>query len=139
MYGRFSFCNSFPREAGDDMTLMKVNALEGALVETFPDKFPGLATVHQRAPVSVSASTQCGRGNQELSNGTFWCVSQEFLMRLFPIFFFHYVQVKPSGKRFVGILVALADPFQNSAENGVFRHPTRNSLHLVATICWFPH
>ena len=36
---------------------MKVNALEGALVEGFSHKFPSFATVYQRAQVSVSVRT----------------------------------------------------------------------------------
>ena len=95
MYSRFSFCNSFPREAGDDLTQpMKVNALEGAWVEAFSNRFPGRTTAHQCAQMSVSVSTQCGRGNQALSSQTARCVSQEFLMSLFPCFFDNYLEVR---------------------------------------------
>ena len=58
MYFRFSICNSFPREASDDVTQsMKVNALEGALVEAFSNGFPGRTTAHQGAQMSVSDGT----------------------------------------------------------------------------------
>ena len=140
MYSRFSFCNSFPREASDDLTQpMKVNALERAFVEAFSNKFRSRTTAQQCAQMSVSVSTQCGRGNQELSSQTAQCVSQEFLMSQFPIFLNNYLEVSQSGKRFVGVLVAVTDLFQNSAENGMFGHSTRNSLDLVATICRFLH
>ena len=82
MKSRFSFCNSFPREASDDLTQsMIVNALEGALVEAFSNKFPSRTTTHQCAQMSVVASSQCGGGNQELTSEVAWCVAQE--MRLF--------------------------------------------------------
>ena len=42
----------------DDLTQpMKVNALEGALVEEFPDRFPSFTTVHQCTQVSISVGT----------------------------------------------------------------------------------
>ena len=41
--------NSFTREARNNVAKpMKVNALEGALVEAFSDKFPRFAAVRQR-------------------------------------------------------------------------------------------
>ena len=51
---RFSFCNSILREASDDLTQpMMVNALEGALVEAFSNRFPSRSTAHQYAQMSV--------------------------------------------------------------------------------------
>ena len=62
MYFRFAFSNSLPREASNTNLAqpMKVNGLEGAMVEAFPDKFPSFTTVHQRAQVSVSVGTSSG-------------------------------------------------------------------------------
>ena len=47
---------------------MKVNTLEGALVEAYPDRFPSFAAVYQCAQVSVSVSTSRSQGNQELGS-----------------------------------------------------------------------
>ena len=61
MKSRFSFCNCFPREARDDLTQpTKLNALEGALVEAFSNRFPIRTTAHQCAQMSVPVSWQCG-------------------------------------------------------------------------------
>ena len=101
---------------------MKVNALEEELVQAFSNRFRSSTTAHQCAQMSVSVSTQCGRGNQEAGSQTARCVSQEFLASLFSSFFSNYLEVSRSGKRFVGVLVAVTDLFENSAENGMFGH-----------------
>ena len=70
MFSRFSFCNSFPREASDDLTQpMKVNALEGALVESLSNRFPSPTTAHQCAQMSVSASTYAVEAIKSLAPG----------------------------------------------------------------------
>ena len=60
-------------------------------------------------------------------------------MSLFPGFLIDYFEVSQNVKWVVGKLVIVTDPFQNSAEDGMFRHPTRDSLDVFATTCWFLH
>ena len=115
---------------------MKVNTLQRALVEAFSNKFRSRATVHQCTQMFVSVSSQSGSTKKELSSQAAWRVAQEFLM--FPGFLNDYFEVSQSVRRLVRILV-VHDPSQKSAEDGMFGHPTRDSLDLVATNCWFLH
>ena len=53
-----SFSNSFSREARNNLVQsMKFNALDRALVEASPNKFPSFTAVHQCSQMSVSVST----------------------------------------------------------------------------------
>ena len=118
---------------------MKVNTLERALVETFSNKHPSRATVHQCTQMIVSLSSLSGSSNQELGSQAAWRVAQEFPMSLFPSFLNDYFEVSQSVKWLVGIVVIVTDRFQNSPEDGMCRRPNRDSLDLVATTCWFLH
>ena len=60
-------------------------------------------------------------------------------MRLLPDLLNDYLEVSQGGKRLVRTLVIVTDPFQSSAGDGMLGHPTRDSLNVVATTCWFLH
>ena len=141
VYSSFSFCNSFPREACNNLAQpMKVNTLERALVEAFSNRFPSRATAHQCTRMSVSVSSQSGGSNQELDTQAVWCVAQELVMRLLSALLNDYhLDVSQGGKRLVGTLVIVTDPFQKSAEDRMLGHPTRDSFDVVETTCWFLH
>ena len=132
MYYCLSFGNSFSGEASNNLAQpMKVNTFKMALVEAFSNRFPRRTTAHQCAQMSVSVSTQCGRGNQEPSSQTAQCVSQEFLMNLFPGLLNDQLEVRQGGKRLIGVLMVIADLFQNSTKDRML-DPTRDSLDSVA-------
>ena len=86
VYCCLSFCNSFSREAGNNLAEpTKVNTFERALVEAFANKFPSLETDSaSMCPDVCSCSPQSSSSNQELGTRAAWCVSQEFVMSLFP-------------------------------------------------------
>ena len=42
-----------------------------------------------------------------------------------------YIEVSQGSKRFVKVLVAFTDPFQNGAQHQKFGHLTRNTFGLV--------
>ena len=99
---------------------MKVNALEGALVEAFSDRFPSFTTVHQGAQLSVSAGTLCSRGNQELGYWATQCLTENFIMSLCSSFLQNDFEICQSDEWVMRVLVIVTDLFQNGAENVMF-------------------
>ena len=106
----FSFCNSFLREASDNSTQpIKVNALEGALVEAFSNGFPGSTTAHQGAQ-NVCFCKHEMRLKQSRAWLRAWCVAQKFLC----VLAFSRITLRSSqGRRIVRVLVA-----ENRENNG---------------------
>ena len=139
MYCCLSFCNSFPREACNNLAQpMKINTLEKNIGRIIFQQVPKPRNSASMCYMSVSVSTQGGSSNQELSPQAARCVAQEFLMSLFPGCFPNdCLEVRQSGKRLVAVLVTVTDPFQNAAKDWMFGHPTRDSLDSVATTCRF--
>ena len=93
------------------------------------NKLPTRVTVHRCTQMYVSVSSQSGSRNQELGSQAALRVAQDFLMSLFPGLL---------NDHFKGQLerqVARRD----TGDRVMSRHPTRDSLDLVATIRWFLH